>query len=57
MLMLMSAALAAAQPATSSANAGMGPMTGHAESAKKDCCDCCKDMAKGHSEHEATKGQ
>ena len=58
MMILISAALVAAQPAPAPAPQGqMAPMQHEQhDSMKKDCCkDCCKDMAKGEHDHGAEK--
>jgi hypothetical protein len=60
MMILMTAALAAAAPAESVApNAAPHsqhmPMGHHGSHAQMKCCECCKDMAKedeGHGRHE-----
>jgi hypothetical protein len=63
MLILMTAALAAAQPAAAPP-ADADPHAHHMAQpgmhAQKDCCDCCKDMAgkhEGHAEHDGHAGQ
>ena len=56
MLILMTAALVAAQPAPATPQQGqMAPMRHEQhEGMKKDCCkDCCKDMAE-HAKHGQT---
>lgn len=65
MLILMTAALVAAQPApvvpaiadVHAERMAMASDPGHAQ---KECCPCCKDMAKkheGHAEHSGHTGQ
>lgn len=61
MMMLMTAALAAAAPAVSATPAPDGHarlMSGSHE--QKDCCPCCKDMAGKHGgrdQHQGHTGQ
>lgn len=64
MIILMTAALAAAQPVPVAAgsempaqNMAMGEAGQHEQ---MKCCDCCQDMAKkheGHARHEGHSGQ
>lgn len=59
MMILMTAALAAAAPAVSSApgaeqHAQYMAMGGSHE--QKECCPCCKDMADKHSGHDRQQG-
>jgi hypothetical protein len=58
-IMLASAALAAAQPAAPASNSPMPQHEMHGQMARhssdgKDCChDCCKDMAAKHEGHDS----
>ena len=64
MMILMTAALAAAQPVPATAgnempaqHMAMGEVTQHEQ---MKCCDCCKDMAgkhEAHAEHEGHRAQ
>ena len=64
MIILMTAALAAAQPVPATAgnempaqHMAMGEAMQHEQ---MKCCDCCKDMAgkhEGHAEHEGHRAQ
>ncbi|MEO8453907.1 MAG: hypothetical protein ABI454_01995 [Sphingomicrobium sp.] len=61
MMILIAAALVAAQPAAAPAHAqGQMPMMQMGQSGEHkamDCCkDCCKDMAKMHEGHDAERG-
>ena len=63
MMILMTAALAAAAPAVSATPGPDGharPMAMSGSHEQKDCCPCCKDMADkhgGHGQHEGHTGQ
>ena len=64
MIILMTAALAAAQPMPAPQGDAMPPQhMGMAQGGKHEhmkCCDCCKDMAgkhEGHAEHEGHRAQ
>ena len=58
MMMLMTAALAAASPAVSATPAPDGPrhMATSGSHEQKDCCPCCKDMADKHGGHDQHRG-
>lgn len=55
MIVLMTAALAAAQPTPAPSEQRSNPMA-QAQPKKMDCCDCCKDMAGKHEGHAAHEG-
>lgn len=59
MMILMTAALAAAAPAVSATPATDGHVRHMAMSGpheQKDCCPCCKDMADKHGGHDQRQG-